>query len=93
MENGGTKRANPEYETFPKGIEHPDPTIAVNVSAGLTRATMRLLQRQLARLEKDFPEQGGLRDSMTNARLGFRQRLRHITQQRPQARTLLRKSE
>ena len=57
------------YETFKKGIEHPDPAICANVIAGLIKVTCYLLDQQLRRLEKDFLEQGGLRERMTRARL------------------------
>jgi four helix bundle suffix protein len=60
------------YQTFKKGIEHPDPAICANVIAGLIKVTCYLLQQQLRRLEKDFVEQGGLRENMTRARLAHR---------------------
>jgi len=67
---------NSTYETFRKGIEHSDPTIAANVILGLIRVTCFLLDRQLARLERDFVENGGLRERMTQARLRERERQR-----------------
>ena len=42
------------YETFKKGIEHPDPAICANVIVGLIKVTCYLLDQQLDRLEKDF---------------------------------------
>lgn len=57
------------YETFRKGIEHPDPEISANVILGLTKVTNYLLDRQISRLEKDFIKDGGLRERMTRARL------------------------
>jgi len=60
------------YETFKKGIEHPDPAICANVIAGLIKVTCYLLDRQLQRLEQDFLEAGGLRERMTRARLAYR---------------------
>jgi four helix bundle suffix protein len=60
------------YETFKKGIEHPDPAICANVIAGLIKVTCYLLDQQLRRLERDFLEQGGLRERMTRARLNYR---------------------
>ena len=60
------------YETFKKGIEHPDPAICANVIAGLIKVTCYLLDQQLRRLEKDFLEHGGLRENMTRARLEHR---------------------
>jgi len=57
------------YQTFKKGIEHPDPAIAANVMIGLIKLTNYLLDRQIAHLEKVFVEEGGLRERMTRARL------------------------
>ena len=62
------------YETFRKGIEHPDPAIAANVIIGLIRDTTYLLARQLRYLENAFVEEGGLRERMTRARIQERQR-------------------
>lgn len=64
------------YATFKKGIEHPDPLIAANVILGLIRVTCYLLDRQIARLERDFLKNGGLRERMTQARLRERERQR-----------------
>ncbi len=60
------------YETFRKGIEHADPAIRVNVIIGLIKVTSFLLDQQIRKLEKDFVEQGGLRERMTRARLRHR---------------------
>jgi four helix bundle suffix protein len=60
------------YETFRKGLEHPDPAICANVIIGLIKVSSCLLKRQLERLEKDFVEEGGLRERMTRARLAER---------------------
>lgn len=57
------------YETFRKGIEHPDPAICANVIMGLIKVTNYLLDQQIRGLEKAFVEQGGLREAMTRARL------------------------
>jgi len=62
------------YATFKKGIEHPDPAVCANVIIGLIRVTNYLLDRQLKRLEKEFLDEGGLRERMTRAR--FQQRAR-----------------
>jgi len=61
-----------DYQTFKKGIEHPDPAICANVIVGLIKLTTYLLDRLLRRQEKDFLEQGGLRERMTRARLAHR---------------------
>lgn len=60
------------YETFRKGVEHPDPAICANVIAGLIKVTTYLLDQQLRRLEQDFLQEGGLRERMTRARLAAR---------------------
>jgi len=60
------------YETFRKGIEHPDPAICANVIVGLIKVTNYLLAQQLKRLEQDFLREGGLRERMTRARLAAR---------------------
>jgi four helix bundle suffix protein len=63
---------NATYETFRKGIEHPDPAICANVIIGLIRVASVLLSRQIQQLEKAFVEQGGLRERMTRTRLAER---------------------
>ncbi len=60
------------YETFKRGIEHSDPAICANVIIGLIKVSTYLLDQQIRRLEKDFVEQGGLRERMTRARLAER---------------------
>src|SRR6266566_6078644 len=60
------------YQTFKKGIEHPDPAICANVIVGLIKITCYLLDQQLRRLEQDFLKEGGLRERMTRARLNYR---------------------
>ena len=66
------RQPNADYETFKKGIEHPDPAIAANVMIGLIKVTNYLLDQQIRRLERDFLEAGGLRERMTRARLAVR---------------------
>ena len=66
------RKPNAGYETFRKGIEHPDPSIAANVLIGLIKLTNYLLDQQLKRLEQDFLNEGGLRERMTRARLAAR---------------------
>jgi four helix bundle suffix protein len=63
---------NADYETFKKGIEHADPVIAANVMIGLIKLTRYLLDQQITRLERDFVQQGGMRERMTRARLAYR---------------------
>ncbi len=60
------------YDTFRKGIEHPDPAIAANVMIGLIKLTNYLLDQQIRHLEDAFVKEGGLRERMTRARLAER---------------------
>jgi four helix bundle suffix protein len=74
------------YETFRKGIEHPDDTISANVLAGLCRVAMHLLEGQMDRLERDFVQEGGLRERMRQARLEFRKQVEEMERQRARER-------
>ena len=71
---------NATYETFKKGIEHPDPAICANVIVGLIRVASVLLERQIRSLEKAFVEEGGLRERMTRARIAERDKQRREQQ-------------
>jgi four helix bundle suffix protein len=62
------------YATFQRGIENQLPEICVNVTVGLIKVTQFLLTRQIKSLEKDFVQNGGLRERMTRARLETRNR-------------------
>ncbi len=62
------------YETFRKGIEHPDRAICTNVIIGLIKVTNFLLDQQKRKLEQAFLQEGGLRERMTRARLNQRQK-------------------
>ncbi|MBN2123454.1 MAG: four helix bundle protein [Deltaproteobacteria bacterium] len=68
------RQTGADYDTFRKGIEHPDPAIAANVIIGLIKVTTYLLDRQIGHLEKAFVEEGGLSERMTRARLDHRKR-------------------
>ena len=60
------------FETFRKGIEHPDPAVCTNVIIGLIRVTSYLLDHQIKQLERGFEREGGLRERMTQARWASR---------------------
>lgn len=60
------------YETFQAGIENQDPAICANVIIGLIKIANYLLDKQIQRLEKDFLNEGGLKERMTKARLSVR---------------------
>lgn len=66
------REKNANYQTFRKGIEHEDPAVCANVILGLIKLANFLLDQQIRRLEQDFLKQGGLRESMTRARLAQR---------------------
>jgi len=69
------RQPDANYETFKKGIEHADPSIAANVMIGLINLTNYLLDRQIAHLEAAFIKEGGLRERMTRARLAERDKM------------------
>jgi four helix bundle suffix protein len=70
------RRPDASYDTFRKGIEHSEPSIAADVIIGLIKVTTYLLDRQLRQLEKSFVENGGLSERMTRARLNQRSKRR-----------------
>jgi four helix bundle suffix protein len=57
------------YDTFKKGIEHPDPAIAANLMIGMIKLANYLIDNQIRQLEQAFVKEGGLRERMTRARL------------------------
>lgn len=65
-----TPEAN--YETFRRAVENENPEIRANAIIGLIKVTNYLLDGQIARLEKDFVTQRGLRENMFKARLSYR---------------------
>lgn len=76
------KKENLSYEDFREFIEtRPAETVA-NILICLIHQANYLLHQQIRRLEKDFLEQGGLRERMTRARLAARAH-QHQTQQFP----------
>lgn len=67
---------NANYETFRKAVENPDPEIRANAIIGLIKVTNYLLDKQISRLERDFLENGGLKENMFRARLNYRDKQR-----------------
>lgn len=66
------KKDNLSYEDFREFIEtRPAETVA-NILLCLIHQANYLLDQQLHRLEREFLEQGGLRERMTRARLAYR---------------------
>lgn len=68
------KTPNASYETYQKGIESPDPEVSANVLISLINVTSYLLAQQLKTLEKEFLEEGGLRERMSQARIEVRRK-------------------
>jgi len=77
------RRPSANYETFRKGVEHPDPAIAANVIIGLIHVANYLLDQQIRQLEKAFVKEGGLRERMTRARLKERSKHPEKNEERP----------
>ena len=64
-------KSNVSYASY---IETRPPQIVANILICLIRQTNYLLDQQLRRLERDFLQEGGLRERMTRARLAARAR-------------------
>jgi four helix bundle suffix protein len=60
------------FEDYREFVETRAPQVIANIAICLIHQTNYLLDRQLLRLEKDFIEQGGLRERMTRVRLHHR---------------------
>jgi len=56
------------YDTFKKGIEHENPEISANVLIGLIKVAKYLLTKQIAKLEQEFLNEGGIRERMAKSR-------------------------
>ena len=64
----GTKQPQ-TFELYREIFETRPPEVIANIAICLINQANYLIDRQIARLEKDFLEQGGLRERMTRARL------------------------
>jgi four helix bundle suffix protein len=62
------------FELYREIFETRRPEVIANIAICLINQANYLIDRQIARLEKDFLEQGGLRERMTRARLEQRAR-------------------
>lgn len=63
---------NANYNTFKKAIENSNPEICANIMWCLINVTTYLLRRQLYTLEREFLEEGGIRERMFKARVNRR---------------------
>ncbi len=61
-----------EYSDFEKAIESSDVEITVNTMIFLIEKSMFLQGRQLQYLQRDFIEQGGIRERMSSERKKYR---------------------
>ena len=64
--------SNANYTTFVKAIENESPEICANSMICVIKITTYLLAKLIQSLEKDFLENGGLRERMTKARIESR---------------------
>ena len=62
------------YEDYREFVETRPPAVVANIALCLIHQTNYLIDQQIRRLEKDFLQQGGLRERMTRARLQYRDR-------------------
>jgi four helix bundle suffix protein len=66
-------RAEPQtYELYREIVDTRPAAVVANIAICLIHQTNYLIDRQLERLERDFLQQGGLRERMTRARLEAR---------------------
>lgn len=62
------------FEDLREIFETRPPEVIANMAICLIHQTNYLIDRQLERLERDFVEDGGLSERMTQARLEYRKR-------------------
>jgi four helix bundle suffix protein len=66
------RRTPQRYALYREFVESRPAEIVANIALCLIHQTNYLIDQQLAQLEKDFVETGGLRERMTRARLRYR---------------------
>jgi four helix bundle suffix protein len=62
------------FELYRAFVETRPPEVIANIAICLIHQTNYLIDQQMKTLEKEFIEQGGLRERMTRARLNYRNR-------------------
>jgi four helix bundle suffix protein len=72
MTKNSNKKTPQNYEDYREFVETRPPEVVANIAICLIHQTNYLIDQQLRRLEKNFLEQGGLRERMTRARLQYR---------------------
>jgi four helix bundle suffix protein len=68
------KKTPQTFELYREFVETRPPEVIANIALCLLHQTNYLLDQQLRTLEKEFVEQGGLRERMTRMRLDYRKR-------------------
>jgi four helix bundle suffix protein len=68
------KKTPQTFELYREFVETRPPEVIANIALCLLHQTNYLLDQQLRTLEKEFVEQGGLRERMTRVRLDYRRR-------------------
>lgn len=68
------KKTPQTFEVYREFVETRPPEIIANIALCLLHQVNYLLDRQLRTLEREFVEQGGLRERMTRVRLDYRRR-------------------
>ena len=67
------------YELYRGVVETRPAEVIANIAICLIHQANYLIDQQLRRLEKDFLEQGGLRERMTRARLAYRSKTHSLS--------------
>ena len=67
-------QSNESYETYREFADTRDGGVVANIGLCLTHQANYLLDKQIARLEKDFLEKGGLKELMYKARVNYRKK-------------------
>ncbi|HYE63093.1 MAG TPA: four helix bundle suffix domain-containing protein [Phycisphaerales bacterium] len=68
---------NDTFETYRDFVLTRDASVVANIAICLIHQARYLVDHQIARLEQDLVEKGGLRERMTRARLDHRDQNRH----------------
>jgi len=63
---------NADFATYREYVETRPANVVANIALCVIHQTNYLLDQQLRRLERDFVKNGGMRERMTQARLGHR---------------------
>ena len=69
---GLSNRTDESYETYREFVDTRDGGVVANMALCLTHQANYLLDKQIARLEQDFLEKGGLKELMYKARVNYR---------------------